>query len=158
MHRTRVRAGVAGLILALAVAAPAAAATSTTSESFTVPTSVTVTGIPASLNYGSVPPGTMSPEQSVSLTIQANVDWSINIAGSSFAGPGGASIPVSARYGAIGTNPLVSFGSLPWSSNTQPELSGGTGSTSATVRFAVQPPATAPAGSYTGTLTWTISP
>ena len=79
MHRST-RAVALGAILALALAAPVAAAD--IPETLTVNSTMSVSGLPASINYGTVDAGAATAAQTVTATIAANVTWTVKIGGS----------------------------------------------------------------------------
>lgn len=147
----------AGLALAAVIASPVAAAD--VAESITVNGTLTVTGIPASINYGALDAGTTSADQTINYTVTANGNYVVTITGTAFArSGGGATMPASARQGWSTTassgahcTPLETWTAFNGTAQTCDGPMGSTSSFTTKVRVAV--PGGQMAGTYTGTLT-----
>ena len=162
MARSRIIATVSAAALILAIAAPASAASIT--ESLSVNSVLTVTGVPASINYGAVDPGGQSGQQSFTASVTSNNPWTFKMSGSDFTGP--ATIGKAARQGQLGlaTGSVGSMTPGGWTAFDQPAFDGTTvnatgtaGSGSFNVDLRVNVPANAPGGAYSGTITYTFS-
>lgn len=162
MHR-KLGAALAALILTLAVA-PAALATDV-SDSFSVNGTLTVTGIPASIDYGALDAGTTSGIQTIDATVSSNAPWTMTVTGTDFTGPGNLSKSVRQIQLSTTGGPIIQPGTFPWVAfddavlaDATPDVTGSAGSgllVRSELRVAV--PANTPAGSYSGTITYTFS-
>lgn len=160
MTRT-MRAAVAALALALSIA-PAAMAASIT-ETLSVNSSLVVTGIPASIDYGSADPATTTATVPVNATVVTNAPgWQLRMSGSDFTGP--ATIAKMQREGqidqpAFGSSAVTSFTNFANSAfdGTNVTASGPTGSTGVNMQFRVNVPAAQAPGAYSGTITYTFT-
>lgn len=155
------RALVGALALALAIV-PSAFASNIT-ESLTVNSVITVTGVPASISYGTVDPGLTSSTQSFTASVTANSGYVFRMSGSNFTGAG--TISKSARYGQLGggSNVTISgptsftdFGAAAFDGTTV-LVTGNSGSSSFNTDLRVAVPANQAPGSYAGTITYTFS-
>lgn len=137
----------------------------TVSESLTVTSSLTVTGIPATISYGSVDPGLTSGTQAFTAAVTGNSGWSLDVTSTGFSASGGKTISLSQRdlqivsatggtTTAVGTWTAFGVGSL---ASTTPEASGPTGSSGFDANLRVRVPAAAQAGAYTATVTFTFT-
>lgn len=151
--------------LTLAVALPGAAFAADVQESLTVRSAITVTGVPATVNYGSADPGQMTaPAQSFTADVTANGGWNLQVTGTQFTAPGSKVIASSAREMALAasgnattTMPAgyTSFGDPRFSGTTgNDEATGTAGASQVTAGLRVQVPANAAAGTYTGTVSF----
>lgn len=160
MHRTRTIA--AGLALVLALALPASALAADVSETLAVNGTITVTGLPASINYGALDAGTRSPDQVLNYHVTANGDFVTAITGTDFArNGGGASIAKGAREGWM-TTPSSGANCTPpelWTAFSSPLSCTGTmGATKDyTLKLRVNVPGGQMAGNYTGTVSVVVS-
>ena len=166
----RSRAIIAAIALTLVLAMPAAAVTSTVSESLTVDSAITMTGVPASINYGNAIAGgprvTATP---FDITVSSNdaTGWYVSAASSVLTSSEGT-IPVTARRHVVGTvsgctNPAsVTLGPSFTGTGSAPDTTGGkvfmtsSGAGTGCAKFTagINVPGSALAGSYTGTLTF----
>jgi hypothetical protein len=168
MNRT-IRAAVAALIVALAIAPVASAAS--IDESLTVNSTLTVTGVPATINYGAIDPGAASSTQSFTASVVTNSSWQFIMSGSDFTGPTG--LPESVRIGRMTSATGATSATTPASfsafgvevfgteqfSGTQVNAAGSPGTSGFQVDLYVDlvDHASAPAGAYSGTITYTFS-
>lgn len=152
-------AALAAATLLLGGALPAAA--ETVSDGFSVSSALSVTGIPASVSYGTVAPGATSGMETIDAHVTSNGPWHANVEGSGFAGPGSTTLPKSVRQlklsqsGGIALDAPVEWRDFgdPSLEDAAPEATGGSGEgllLRAELRVAV--PATAPAGAYSGSI------
>lgn len=172
MSYRKLRAPAIALALTLALAAPTLAASGTSAETLAVTSTISVTGVPATIDYGESLPGERVTAAPFGLTVSSNnsTGWSFTISASDLVS-GGASIPSSARWFQIAdadtTNIAPGLTYLdPW---VQPE--GGaypgpadspvevvTSSMAQVEEFTITPavnvPALAQGGAYTGSVTF----
>lgn len=161
MHRST-RAVALGAILALALAAPVSAAS--VPESFTVNSTLSISGLPASIDYGNLDAGATSATFPVDATISANVKWNFYVSGSDFSGTG---FPKSIREGKMtilsGAATLASGTLAGWLNFADPKYSGSfvdalTNATSGTsvirTELRITVPADAMPGAHTGSVTF----
>jgi spore coat protein U-like protein len=150
------RLSAAGLaaVLVLSVAAPAFAGT--INETLSVNSAISASGIPGTINYGTVDPGATSATQTIPFTVDANIAWKMLVSGSAFTS-GTNTIPLTARYGKADAGSWIAFGTQPFD-NAHPTFSGIAGSAQAhELDLRVQVPTAASPGTYTGTVTWTLA-
>lgn len=107
----------------------------------------------ASINYGAVDPGgstgTPALDRRVVATVGGNeTSWTLTVTGSAFDRAGGGSLPATVRD--VKVLPAGDWQDLPASVT-------GSGAGGASFEFAVSPPANAPSGSYSGTITFSVS-
>lgn len=159
MHR--IRALLAGIVLAALIVGPVAAADVT--DTFTVNSAVSMSGLPASVNYGAVDPGAISAVQTFNLTISGNRAWELDISGTDFTG--GVSklfrhAQLTATSGPItlasGANTWNSFAGPPFDA-TIPAATGTAGAAVLKTELRVAPPANATAGEKNGTMTFVLT-
>jgi len=163
---SRIRTGTAGtLALALSLAFVPVVSAGSIGDSFSVATVLEVSGIPATISYGTVAANVTSSPQSVTATVVSNSGWKLTMSGSDFSGP--ATIGKAAREAqvdqpAFGGPP----GGLPWTNFGSPTLDGSTtvvtgpsagGSVSFGMSFRVTPPPASLPGAYSGTITYTFT-
>lgn len=161
MHRN-IRAAVAALALVLAVAPAAMAAT--ISESVTVNSVLTVTGIPASISYGTLDPGTTSGVQSFTASVTANSGYTYRVSGSDFTGPGTIGKVNRESKLALASGSTIASGLDNWTNfansaydGSNVVVTGNAGSSSFLTELRLTiPGATAP-GSYSGSITYTFT-
>ncbi len=160
MHRS-MRALAGALVLALAIVPSAFAGTIT--ESLSVNSIITVTGIPATINYGAVDPGQQSPTQSFTASVTANSGYIFKMSGSNFTGTG--SINKTARFGRFGgsSNATINaasvytdFGATAFDGSTT-IITGNAGSSSFNTDLYIAVPGAQAPGAYTGTITYTFT-
>lgn len=160
MSHSRVLAAVFAAALSLSAAGVAAA--DTVSETLTVSTAMSLSGVPASIAYGTIVPGAPSAAQTFGMTASANTAWKVYFNGSAFTGPG--TLTAAARELEITSPSGTSQANYTsWTSFGTGNLQNGTaawqgdpGTFTATANLRVNPPpATAP-GAYTGSFTVTI--
>lgn len=143
----RIISAVAALALTLAMVGPAMAATTsaTTTVTASVPNVLSMTGVPASIAFGVVVPGVASDYPTFNIGIVSNgAAFTVTASSAGMSGP--VNYPNATRLSdnAIGT-----------SNDTIP---GGNGSlTSIPTVVGVLFPSNAPAGDYTGTITFTAT-
>lgn len=151
------RALIVALAMTLALASPTFALTSTASETLTVDAQVTLTGVPASISYGSGLGGTRTGAQfTVNATTNGAAGMTLTVAGSALTN-GASTIAATNRSfdlaayncGPVNNNPSTLSGGGPHNVCT----SGQTATVPITPKITV-PPTQAP-GAYTGTLTVT---
>ena len=157
----KLHAAAAALVMALAIAPVASAAT--IDESLTVNSTLTVTGIPASISYGSIDPGSTSAAYPVNATVVTNAaGWQLRMSGSDFTGP--ATLGKINREGQIDQPPFGTSAVTSWTNfansafdGSSVTASGPTGSTAVNMAFRVNIPGGQAPGNYTGTITYTFS-
>jgi hypothetical protein len=151
MDRIRTAAAAAA-ILALVAASPVAAASASSSDTVTVPAAVTITGVPAAIDYGTVAPGSVSPTKTYPITIEGNTSFTFRLLGSALTGSAGT-IACTFRMSAFdsGTlaNMVVESGSVCRSTTS---ILGSAGTTNVSVKVAVAIPASTAPGTYSGVL------
>lgn len=154
MHRIP-RAAILAVVLALVGAAPVAA-DQTVPDTVTVPASVSIQGLPASIDYGTALPGEISPQKNFSLTLTANVNgWTVTLNGSALTRSGGTETLASGmRMASINGGPLQNFPNFPGGA---PKFTGNAGTTSVSLGLAVAIPATTVAGTYNGSITFVVT-
>ena len=168
MHPTRAKKRTGSLILAavLALALPASAfaasTSSTVTESLTVAASISMTGIPASLDYGSSTAGTnvVAPEFTAAVSSNNASGWSVAVNATDLTN-GGGTIPATNRqysmagsgYTATGGGSPVSYpgGDFVIANRATP------GSANVFVTSRISIPAAASPGAYTGSAVFTAS-
>lgn len=168
--RTFMRAGIAALVLTLALVPATFAATSNVTDSFSVNGTLTVTGIPATLDYGALDDGTTSAVQTIDANVVSNSPWQLMLTGTDFDRAGGGSLPKSVRQVLLSTTGgNVNFQVMPGPSAWQPfdatsltdAVADATGSPTAgaNVRgeYRIVLPGGTAAGSYSGTITYTFT-
>ncbi|MBI2776026.1 MAG: hypothetical protein HYX57_01990 [Chloroflexi bacterium] len=146
----------------LSVAPSALAATVT--DSFTVTASVAVTGIPASISYGALDPGTTSGVQIIDANVSSNSAWSMRITGSDFTGPaalgkGAREVKLSSTNGAavqVAPFAFVAFDD-PKYTDAIADATGSAGSFLVRSELRIVVPVAQAPGSYSGTITYTFS-
>lgn len=154
-------------ILSLTLATSALAAT--VDETLTVATAVSMSGVPATLNYGTVTPGVASSAQTFTITINANAAWVVDMyAVDDFVGPGTLSkgarqVRTTAVSGAGTSSSITSYTAFGAAGLTGPsasasEIDGGpvSGAT-ADLSFRILAPASTAPGVYAGQFTITIA-
>lgn len=148
--------------LLLASAAPAAAAGVT--ETLTVNGAVTITGLPTSIAFGAVDPGVTTGSQALGGTVSANVPWTLFLSASPLGNGAGGTIPATnqdfnfpASSGATLVPPADTWTAWSSSWNSSGVASGGAGTFAMGMSTRVRVPVAMPSGSYTGTLTITVS-
>lgn len=155
MHATR-RAAVVAAILALVGAAPVSAASVSSAETLTVPSAISIGGVPASIDYGTVFPGTTSSILQYSIDLSANSSYQFRLVGSAFT-DGSSTIACERRLSGFDGDAPVAM--IPQSGGicATPSIVGSAGSRTVLVKLAVSlPPGVSP-GTYTGTLTFEAS-
>lgn len=147
---TRIRSIVAGLVLALIVAAPVAATTQTSTMTLTVGTSISLSGLPASLAFtgGSNLPGGTATAPSFTLVYSTN-GAAFNVVGSSTNLTGAGTIPKSAVD--------LFFDAADHFLSSPVTIDGPTTGGSKLIAPSIVIPADQAAGAYSGTLTVTAS-
>lgn len=158
---SRFAALAAAALLALAVAPVQAA---DTTDGFSVNGSLSVTGIPATLSYGALDPGSVSGIQTVDARVTSNGAWTANISGTGFTGA--ATLPKSVRQLQLSAGPgITTDAPVSWRDfgdasldDPEAEATGAAGS-DLLVRseLRVNVPPTTPAGSYSGTISFTFT-
>ena len=158
MHRTNARKASAllGLVLALAIPGStlAATASSTSTESLGVAVSISITGVPPTLSYGAANnAGDLATAPSFHVTGSSNngMGWEIRLNASALTSSGGT-IPKSARSIAG-----ADAGTVNYADDIALTGTDGPGDKSADLTMRVQIPASAAAGNYTGSATFTIA-
>ena len=171
------------LVAALALAGgslPVSAAT--LSDGFTVSTSLTVTGIPASLTYEAIGGGPMGPGGTSGVTvilanITTNANLEVSVSGTDFSGP--QTVGKAARYlamndastaleptGAFGTAAQASSGAAGFADFGQPQLNDGSvlyigtapiNGENLGLELYVELPAQLAPGSYSGSVDFTFA-
>ena len=152
----KITAAVAALALTLSLAPAVMAGTIT--DSFAVATALEVSGIPATLNYGTAIASVTTAAQLVHPIVLSNGPWSLTLSGSDYSGP--ATIGKAARE----VNVQGSTGITGWTNFGDPALNGVTvirsgvpGTVGFDMSFRVTPPADTLPGSYSGTITYTFA-
>ena len=75
----------AALALSAALVLPVGAATTGSStDNFTIATSLDMSAVPASINYGAVTPGVDSAVQTINVTVTTNIPWEIRVGNADF--------------------------------------------------------------------------
>lgn len=149
-----VRAAVAALILSIALAPAALAATTgQVTDSFSINSTLSLTLDRTTIDYGAVDPGGVTSAPALDRRVVATVggnepSWTLTVTGSAFDRTGGGSLPASVRD--VKVLPSGDWQDLPASVN-------GSGAGSASFEFAITPPSNATSGSYSGTITFTVS-
>lgn len=154
MHR--IYALAAALVAALTVAAPVAAVTATTTDSVEVSSSVTISGVPATLSYGTVAPGTTAT-QTVNITVAGNVSWRLRLVASPLTS-GANQINCTHRLYAYDGGSLANFTTSGANCETSTMRNGAAGSTTFPVRLALSVPVATAPGTYSGTVTFDVQP
>lgn len=168
LTRSRRVAFVLAAVLTLSVAGSAAAYD--VPDTFSVPATIQITGLPALVDYGSVPNGTTSAVQLNDATVVANASWQVFVTGTDFArSGGGAPVSKGARQLLLSsTGAGVSFevtpGPAAWQAfdsatltNGTADASGSAGSFNLRSELRVAVPSGTAAGTYNGTITYTIA-
>ena len=132
-------------------------------ETLSVNSTITVTGIPASIDYGALDPGATSPTRGFDVAVTSNASWTFKESGSAFGGAG--TIAKSQRYGQFGSgNNAVISGPTSWADFGMNAFDGSTvlvsgqpGAASFHTDLRVQIPAGQAPGAYTGTITYTFT-
>ena len=171
MQARKPRALLAALALTLALATPALGVTSTTSETLTVDAQITLTGVPATLDYGNHLAGGLAAPMRFPVTVSGNSPWTLTLAMSDLVS-GDDVIPSTARKidnassapvaGVTFTAPYADTeGSAPYPgpADSPVEIMSASEPAEATLGVGVHVaiPATAAAGVYSGTLTFTAT-
>lgn len=151
--------------VSLAVALPGAAFAADVTEALNVNSALTVTGVPASIDYGSVDPGQSTAQKQVAVTVTSNSAWALNITGTDFNGSGGRSINKSARQltlaqgsgtSTVNVGPGTTFND-PALNGAPAEATGPAGTADLIAQLRINVPGSAPAGAYTGTVSFVAS-
>jgi hypothetical protein len=159
MRRFFIAAATAAVLAALAASPVLAGNTDVTaSDTVTVPSAVTITGVPASINYGTVAPGSVSPEKSYPITVSGNTGFTFRLLGTALTGSAGT-LSCGFRMLAFDQGTLAN---MQYVDSTNPSLgcqststvTGSAGTTSFTVRLAIAIPASTAPGTYSGTVTF----
>lgn len=153
--------------VSLAVALPGAVLATDVAETLSVNSSLTVTGIPATVAYGAVDPGSTTPTKSFTTNVSGNSAWELSVTGTDLSAGAGKTIMKGRRdmqltgfTGGAQTPQLASWtafdvGSL--STTANPEATGPAGDSSFNTDLRVRVPGSAPAGAYTGTVSFVFS-
>ncbi|HEY3408981.1 MAG TPA: hypothetical protein VGK53_12480 [Propionicimonas sp.] len=123
-----------------------AASSGTVDESFTVNNVLTLTLSTSTINYGTLDPGQTSAGQSVTAHASGNVGWRLSVSGTAFTSAGNT-MPATARQ-RDGINFVDGV-------ELQNSATGAAADT--TTVWTVAVPATQKGGTYTGTLTYSLS-
>jgi len=150
------RSGVAaGLALALAVAMPVEATgdKGAVTETVTVRNDLVLVLDTTQIGYGTLDPGATSAEVTLGATVSApdGASWELTVSGTSFR---------SARHTMAGSVRTVKAGGADWTPLARPLVvarSTGGGGASVPMSWRVTIPADQAPGSYTGSLTFTVS-
>ena len=157
----------AGMAAILTLAMAGAALATDVPETLHILATQSITGVPASVAYGDITPGTASTPVSFTVAITSNVAWRVDMAGTDF-NQGATVLSASAREVKIDTitgTPLplttvanfTSFGvssmsAIPGTGAGELSAAVGTGQ-GAKVNLRINAPSTQAAGDYTGTFT-----
>jgi hypothetical protein len=164
MFNRNTRALLGALVLALALPATtlAASTSQTASESLSVASSITLSGVPASLAYGANSAGGVAAVPEFAMTVSSNAanGWFVAVNASDLTSGGGGTIAASNREYVLGCTGCTATGGGSPVAYT-PDLvlatrgSAGDGSVFTTSRIHI--PSAAPAGSYTGSAIFTAT-
>lgn len=154
----RIAAFALAALLSLSLAASALA--DTINESLTISSAMSMTGVPASINYGNVTPGTPSAPQNFTVTVNSNVAWRVDLSGTDFTGPG--TLTKAARQLLVDGLVLAGTNVGSYTGFDDPNLTGGgtaelfgnaAVNAQGTVHLRINAGFGATAGAYTGTVT-----
>jgi hypothetical protein len=171
MQSTHARKRLGGLLLAilatLSFAAPAFAASTggSSSETLAVVSAISISGIPASIDYGTASGGSNADAATIPLSVTTDNPngWRLDLTATALTGAG--TIPATARSfrvmnAAGGAIPIGTFNGTygPYvAGGVNPVAADSTGTATFSLDARIAVPNGTPAGSYTGTLTFLVS-
>lgn len=160
MSHSRVLAALFAAALSMSAVGSALATDSNVTETLTITTALSVSGVPASIDYGTVVPGAPSAAQSFLASVSANVPWKMTATGSDFTSGthtlvmGARQVQVTGLAGA--STDVAAYTSFGAPLGTSRLLYGGAGPGSGTINLRINAPGSTIPGVYTGDFTLTL--